>query len=216
MHTRPLIVAAYLHVLAFAMLGMGAISLIGYLLLEQPTRHSVVLLPDSALMSVLMGGLILAAARQAMAARNLLVALLVALTLYSLLHNLLAGGADSGQSWLSGFLRMRSGLALSMLLATLALYLSGGARLARRCACLIGGALMILAMLSQMADSWPTLGVLRLGFKYGSTHAANLFALCLGLSIILLSLRPHAEHGLLDPRTLTAGALGTLLACSSW
>jgi hypothetical protein len=75
---------------------------------------------------------------------------------------------------------------------------------------------MILAMLSQMADSWPTLGVLRLGFKYGSTHAANLFALCLGLSIILLSLRPHAEHGQLDPRTLTAGVLGTLLACSSW
>ncbi|WP_339459614.1 PAS domain S-box protein [Pseudomonas sp. EA_105y_Pfl2_R69] len=216
MHTRPLIVAAYLHVLAFAMLGMGAISLIGYLLLEQPTRHSVVLLPDSALMSVLMGGLILAAARQAMAARNLLVALLVALTLYSLLHNLLAGGADSGQSWLSGFLRMRSGLALSMLLATLALYLSGGARTARRCALLIGGALMILAMLSQMADSWPTLKVLRLGFKYDSTHVANLFALCLGLSIILLSLRPHAEHGLLDPRTLTAGVLGTLLACSSW
>lgn len=32
MHTRHLIVAAYLHVLAFAMLGMGAISLIGYLL----------------------------------------------------------------------------------------------------------------------------------------------------------------------------------------
>jgi hypothetical protein len=216
MHTRHLIVAAYLHVLAFAMLGMGAISLIGYLLLEQPTRHNVVLLPDSALMSVLMGGLILAATRQAMAARNLLAALLVALTLYSLLHNLLAGGEDIGQSWLSGFLRMRSGLAVSMLLATLALYLSAGARLARRCALLIGGALMIVAILSQLADSWPTLGIIRLGFKYGSTHVANLFALCLGLSIIMLSLRPRAEHGLLDPRTLTAGVIGTLLACSSW
>jgi PAS domain S-box-containing protein len=216
MHTRPLIVAAYLHVLAFAMLGMGAISLIGYLLLEQPTHHNVVLLPDSALMSVLMGGLILAVTRQALAARNLLAALLIVLTLYSLLHNLLAGGADIGQSWLSGFLRMRSGLALSMLLATLALYLSGGARLARRAACLVGGALMILAILSQLADSWPTLGIVRLGFKHGSTHVANLFALCLGLSIIVLSLRPRAEHGLLDPRTLTAGVIGTLLACCSW
>jgi PAS domain S-box-containing protein len=216
MHTRHLIVAAYLHVLAFAMLGMGAISLVGYLLLEHPTHHNVVLLPDSALMSVLMGGLILAATRQAMAARHLLTALLVVLCLYSLLHNLLAGGADIGQSWLSGFLRMRSGLALSMLLATLALYLSGAAGLARRAACLVGGALMILAVLSQLADSWPALGVIRLGFKYGSTHVANLFALCLGLSIILLSQRARAEHGLLDPRTLIAGALGTLLACSSW
>ena len=81
---------------------------------------------------------------------------------------------------------------------------------------LVGGALMVLAILSQLADSWPTLGIVRLGFKHGSTHVANLFALCLGLSIIALSLRPRAEHGLLDPRTLTAGVLGTLLACSSW
>ncbi|HUE93495.1 PAS domain S-box protein [Pseudomonas sp.] len=216
MHTRHLIVAAYLHVLAFAMLGLGAISLIGYLLLEQPTRHNVVLLPDSALMSVLMGGLILAATRQAMAARQLLAALLVALTLYSLLHNLLAGGENIGQSWLSGFLRMRSGLAVSMLLATLALYLSGGARLARRVACLAGGALMILAILSQLADSWPPLEMIRLGFKYDATHVANLFVLCLGLSIIMLSLHPRAEHDRLDPRTLSAGIFGTLLACSSW
>src|SRR3989338_7041757 len=169
MHTRHLIAAAYLHVLAFAMLGMGAISLIGYLLLDQPSRHSVVLLPDSALMSVLMGGLILAATRQATAARKLLAALLAALTLYSLLHNLL-----------------------------------------------IGGALMILAVLSHLADNWLQLGIIRLGFKYESTHVANLFALCLGLSIILLSLRPHGEQDRLDPRTLTAGVLGTLLACSSW
>lgn len=216
MHTRHLIAAAYLHVLAFAMLGMGAISLVGYVLLEQPTRHSVVLLPDSALMSVLMGGLILAATRQAIAALNLLAALLVALTLYSLLHNLLAGGADIDPSWLSGFLRMRSGLALSMLLATLALYLSGGARLARRCALLIGGALMVLAALSHLADTWPALDLIRLGFKYDSTHVANLFVLCLGLSIILLSLRTRAEHDLLDARTLSAGIFGTLLACCSW
>jgi PAS domain S-box-containing protein len=216
MHTRHLIAAAYLHVLAFAMLGMGAISLTGYLLLEQTTRHSVVLLPDSALMSVLMGGLILAATRQAIAARNLLAALLVALTLYSLLHNLLAGGADIEQSWLSGFLRMHSGLALSMLLATLALCLSSGARLASRCALLIGGALMALAVLSHLAENWPVFGVIRLGFKYDSTHVANLFVLCLGLSIILLSLRPRGEQDLLDPRTLSAGIFGTLLACSSW
>lgn len=216
MHPRHLIAAAYLHVLAFAMLGMGAISLIGYLLLEQPTRHSVVLLPDSALMSVLMGGLILAATRQATQARNLLATLLIALTLYSLLHNLLAGGADIDQSWLSGFLRMRSSLALSMLLATLALYLIGGARLARRCALLIGSALMVLAVLSHLADNWPGLGVFRLGFKYDSTHVANLFVLCLGLSIILLGLRQRGEHNLLDPRTLSAGIFGTVLACSSW
>lgn len=216
MHTRHLIVAAYLHVLAFAMLCMGAISLIGYLLLKQPTRHNVVLLPDSALMSVLMGGVILAAARQAIAARNLLAALLVALTLYSLLHNLLAGGADIDPSWFSGFLRMRNSLALSMLLATLAFYLSSGVRLARRFALLIGAALMLLAVLSHLSDSWPALGLIRLGFKYDSTHVANLFVLCIGLSIILLSLRPREEQDLLDPRTLSAGILGTLLACSSW
>lgn len=216
MRTRHLIVEAYLHVLAFAMLGMGAISLLGYLQLDHATRHNVILLPDSAVMSMLMGGLILAVTRQAMGALKLLAGLLIALCLYSLLHNQLAGGEEIGRSWLSGFLRMRSVLALIMLVATLAMCLSCGPPLAKRGAQLIGGLIMLLALLSQLADSWPALSTLSLGFKYGATHVANLFTLCLGLTIILLGLRPREERGLLDRRTLAAGLLATLLACSSW
>ncbi|HEX5843112.1 MAG TPA: PAS domain S-box protein [Pseudomonas sp.] len=215
MQTRHLIIAAYLHVLAFAMLGMGAISLLGYLQLAQPSLHNIVLLPDSAIMSMLMGGLILAATRRAMAAARLLTALLVALMLYSLLHNQLAGGADIGQSWLSGFTRMRSVLALCMLVASVGLYLSLTAR-GKGYAQLIGGLLVLLALLAQLADSWAPLQRLNLGFKYSATHVANLFTLCLGLATILLARRPHGEHGLLDRRTLLAGLVATLLACSSW
>ena len=216
MRTRHLIVEAYLHVLAFAMFGMGAISLLGYLQIDQPTRHNVILLPDSAIMAMLMGGLILAATRQAMGALKLLAGLLFALCLYSLLHNQLAGGEDMGRSWLSGFLRMRSLLASIMLLATLGLCLSGGPPLARRGAQLSGGLIMLLAVLAQLADSLPALPPLSLGFKYGVTQVANLFTLCLGLAIILLGVRPRAERGLLDRRTLAVGLLASLLACSSW
>lgn len=216
MRTRHLIVEAYLHVLAFAMLGMGAISLLGYLQLDQPTRHNVILLPDSAIMSMLMGGLILAVTRRATGALKLLAGLLLTLTLYSLLHNYLAGGEAIGRSWLSGFLRMRSVLALIMLVATLAMCLSCSSPPARRAAQLIGGLIMLLAMLSQLADSWPALSSVSVGFKYGATHVANLFTLCLGLTIILLGGRPAEERGLLDRRTLAAGLVATLLTCSSW
>lgn len=216
MNTRHLVVEAYLHVLAFAMLGLGAISLGGYLLLDQVDPHSVVLLPDSALMSMLMGGLILAATRQAINVLKLLASLLCALALYSLLHNQLAGGAEVGQSLISGFMRMRSPLALTMLIATLALCLLFGPPLAKRCALLIGLGISLLALLAHLAESLPGFDFIRLGFKYSANHVAHLFVLCLGLAIVLLALRPPAERGLLDRRTLAAGILGTLLACSSW
>lgn len=56
MQTRHLIAEAYLHVLAFALIGIGVTSLLGFSTIEHPTAHKVVLLPDSALMAALMGG----------------------------------------------------------------------------------------------------------------------------------------------------------------
>lgn len=216
MNTRHLIVEAYVHVLALAMLSMGAISFLGYLLLDQVDAHSVVLLPDGALMAMLMGGLLLAASRQAISALKLLASLLCALTLYSLLHNQLAGGAQVGQSLLSGFMRMRSPLALTILAATLALCLLLGPALAKRGALLLGLAIALLALAAHLVESLPAFDLIRLGFKYSANHVAHLFVFCLGLAIVLLALRPPTARSLLDRRTLAAGILGSLLACSSW
>lgn len=41
MKTRYLIAEAYLHILAFALLGLGLVSLLGFLTVDQPSRHSV-------------------------------------------------------------------------------------------------------------------------------------------------------------------------------
>jgi len=162
MKTRYLIAEAYLHVLAFALIGMGVAGLLGFSTIEQPTPHKVVLLPDSALMAVLMGSLLLAATRQATQLLALFSALLGGVALYTLAHNQLAGGADNGQSWLSGFLRMRSGLALILLVAIPTICLCLGSTLSRRAARLIGMVGIMFAVWlqsSESLDNWPASGL---------------------------------------------------------
>jgi PAS domain S-box-containing protein len=216
MKTRYLIAEAYLHVLAFALIGIGVAGLLGFSTIEQPTPHKVVLLPDSALMAVLMGGLLLAATHQATRLLGLFATLLGGVVLYTLAHNQLAGGADNGQSWLSGFLRMRSGLALILLVAIPAICLCLGSTLSRRAARLSGIAGIMFAVWLQSSESLDTWPALRLGFKYSSSHLANLFILTLSIAILLLSRLPAEERGQLDRITLAAGMLGALLTSSAW
>jgi PAS domain S-box-containing protein len=216
MKTRYLIAEAYLHVLAFALLGLGLVSLLGFLALDQPSRHSVVLLPDSALLALLAGALLLAATRRAWRSLLLCAVLLAGLTLYTLAHNHLAGGSDQGQSLVSGFLRMRSGLALILLAIAAAICLGLGPKPARRLAQLIGLTVMLLALLAQLAGQQPSPGLLNLGFKYSSTHVANLFTLLLGLAAVLHSWLPIAQRGQLDRLSQAAGLFGVLLTCAGW
>ncbi|MFI8743826.1 PAS domain S-box protein [Pseudomonas sp. NPDC077186] len=216
MKTRYLIAEAYLHVLAFALLGLGLVSLLGFLAVDQPSRHSVVLLPDSALLALLAGALLLAAIRRAWRSLLLCAALLAGLTLYTLVHNHLAGGSDQGPSLVSGFLRMRSGLALILLAIAAAICLGLGPKPARLLAQLIGVAVMLLALLAQLAGQQPSPGLLNLGFKYSSTHVANLFTLLLGLAAVLHSWLPIGQRGQLDRLSQAAGLFGVLLTCAGW
>ncbi len=216
MKTRYLIAEAYLHVLAFALLCLGLVSLLGFLVVDQPSRHSVVLLPDSALLALLAGALLLAATRRAWRSLLLCLALLAGLTLYTVVHNHLAGGSDQGLSLVSGFLRMRSGLALVLLATAAAICLGLGPKPARRLAQLIGVMVMLLALLAQLARQQPTPGLLDLGFKYSSTHVANLFTLLLGLAAVLHSWLPIGQRGQLDRLSQAAGLFGVLLTCAGW
>lgn len=216
MSTRQLIIEAYLHVLAFALLAMGLISLVGYLGLDEPTVHTVVLLPDSAIMSALLGGLLLCAVRRAWRPLWLFVALLVGCTLYTLVHNHLEGGSDGGRSLLTGFMRMRSALVATLLVSAIAICLCLGPRPARRVARVIGVAIMLLAVAAHFSWELPATGMLRLGFKFSSTHIANLFTLLLGGAIILLSLQDARPDARVWRLPLLAGALGATLTCGGW
>jgi len=216
MKTRYLIAEAYLHMLAFALLGLGLVSLLGFLAVDQPSRHSVVLLPDSGLLALLAGALLLAAIRRAWRSLLLCTMLLAGLTLYTVAHNHLAGGSDQGSSLVSGFLRMRSGLALVLLAIAIAICLGFGPKPARRLAQLIGVTVMLLALLAQLAGQQPSPGLLDLGFKYSSTHVANLFTLLLGLAAVLHSWLPSGQRGQLDHMSQAAGLFGVLLTCAGW
>jgi hypothetical protein len=216
MKTRHLIAEAYLNVLAFALVSMGLVSLIGFFLVDEPSRHSVVLLPDSALLSLFTGVLLLAATRRAWRSLLLSATLLTALTVYTLIHNYLAGGSDQGQSLVSGFLRVRSSLALILLAVAAAIFLGLGPKPARWLAQLIGAAVMLLALAAQLTGQQPTPSLLNLGFKYSSSHIANLFTLLMGLAAVVHSRLPIQQRPQLDRMSQRAGLSGVLLTCLGW
>jgi len=216
MSIRQLVIEAYLYVLAFALLAMGFISFAGYLGLENPTVHTVVLLPDSAIVSMLLGGLLLSAVRRVMRPFSLFAALIAGCTLYTLIHNQMVGSSDVGRSLLTGFIRMRSGLAAAILISVIAIFLSLGSTRAKRIAQVLGLVTSLLALAAYFSWKIPSLGPLSLGFKFSSTHIANLFTFLLGIAIILLSLQvPHPDERI-KRMPLMAGALGVLLTCGGW
>lgn len=216
MKTRHVIIQAYLHTLAFALLIMGSINLIGYLNMSQPTRFSVVVLPDSALAALFIGLTLLAISRGWRRLSWLSAGLLLSLTLYSLGHNLLAGDANQGLSWVSGFLRMRSGLALVLGLLVLALLASDQGRPGRLFSRMLGLVCAALAIGLQLANYWPSLAIATLGFKSESNSIAHLLILLLGGAAVLLTLQPDKRETLPDRRNLLIGLLGTLLTCLGW
>lgn len=216
MSARQLALQAYLHVVAFALLAMGGIGLAGYLQLAHPSRHAVVLLPDSTLAVLLLGLCLLATLRGWRRLGLAAAGLLLALCGYSLAHNLWAGGADQGVSLLSGFLRMRSALALVLMLLALALLGSRRGPLGRGFGRAVGLGVLAFGLLEQLAQRLPALEAIRLGFKPETASIASLFALTLGAAVLLLPRRQAESEQPLDTPSLGAGALAVLLSCLAW
>lgn len=216
MKTRDLIIESYLLITVFALFCLGIFSLFDYAGSQSVSAQSVVLLPDSALCAVLMSGFLLSVIRQSRALVILFVLPLMALCLYSLLHNYWAGGAEIGHSWVSGFLRMRSELAFTGMAVILAALMSSGGGLARRMAQAIGGGIVLLAIVSQQADFHPALGIFKLGFKHASSNIANLFAMTLGITVICLTLLSKESKNTLSRPALAVGFIGVFLACTGW
>lgn len=138
-HNRDLGYQAYLHCLAFALIALGLISLGAFLANASPARHELVLLPDSALITLFAGIALLGATRSLHRISLLAGLALIALAGYSLGHNVLAGGSDQGRSLVSGYFRIRSELAIVACLFGLAMLLAvtrqGGDGSARSAAC---------------------------------------------------------------------------------
>ncbi|MGH8420008.1 MAG: PAS domain S-box protein [Pseudomonas sp.] len=216
MNVRLFVVQSYLYVLAFALLSIGGLGLVGFLGKVDPTAHSPVLLVDSAILWALMGGLILAIVLSNPGVRNAIVVLIVLLATFSLLSDYWGDGPDEGNSIVSGLLRVRSSLALSSLMLTLGLCLSSGNARAKRLASLIGYAVIASALYLQFSDTHPGTALLNPGFRYSSMLVANLFTLFLGIALVQLGHQTSAQLFCSARWPATAGLLGTILTCCAW
>ncbi|WP_271408336.1 EAL domain-containing protein [Pseudomonas sp. Q1-7] len=215
-HIRDLAYQAYLHCLALTLIALGGMGLIAFLIQDQPARHELVLLPDSALLS-LVAGVALFGATHGMRRLALLTGLLlIVLSGYSLSHNVLAGGSDQGHSLLSGHWRVQSEKAIVGCLFGLAMLLAvtrhGGRWLSQLC----GITLLGLALASQLALLGPFQSLPRFAFRPEAGPVANLFIALLGIAVLLLCALPGGPRRLLDRRTLLTGLLGTLATCGGW
>lgn len=213
---RYLIHQAYLHTLALALLAIGGVSLLDYLLRPQPSPQQMLLLPDFALLALGLGATLLAAILRRRRACLLAGATVVLLAGYTLLHNLLAGGAEPGHSLLSGGPRLRNLPALLLAMLALALAGSQGSRPLHRLGDLAGAIAIGFGLLGLLGD-WPELVQHVPGLAFRVSPLTCVCLILLGLAVPLLN-RLH-ERALLPPfdrRTLLAGVCGVLLSTASW
>ncbi|WP_158268888.1 PAS domain S-box protein [Pseudomonas mangrovi] len=217
MKSRHIIFQAYLHTLSFALMVMGASVVLAYLGTANPSVHTLLVLPDGALLAVLSGLLLLSAARDA---RGLLwgsAALLAALCVYTLGHNLIAGGADQGVSLISNFLRVRSTMAGAFLLLLVGLLLARSQHTAAQVAArLIGSLLILLAVVSQSLSWLLPAEAFRVGFKPDTNAVASLLLVLTGVGVMLVGQLPPQPKRLLDRVSLTIGLVAVLLTMLAW
>ncbi len=215
-HNRNIGYQAYLHCLAFALMGLGGISLGAFLAEASPARYELVLVPDSALITLLAGAAVLSATRGLRRLSLLAGLALIVLAGYSLGHNVLAGGSDHGRSLVSGYWRVRNELAIVACLFGLAMLLAvtrqGGRWLSQLC----GITLIGLALASQVSLLDPSHELPRFAFRPESGHIANLFIALLGAGVLMLCALPEEQRRQLDRRAMITGLLGALATCIGW
>ncbi|HYQ37789.1 MAG TPA: ATP-binding protein, partial [Pseudomonas sp.] len=135
---------------------------------------------------------------------------------YTLLHNLLAGGADAGHALLSGGPRVHNLPALLLALLALALAGSQGSRPRQRLGDLAGAIAIAFGGLGLLG-AWPELARHLPGLARGVSALTCLCLILLGLAVPLLNrLQARTLLPPFDRRTLLAGVCAVLLSTASW
>ncbi|MEX6502743.1 PAS domain S-box protein [Pseudomonas zhanjiangensis] len=207
---------AYLHILAFALQALGAISLIGYLQLEQPSRHTLILLPDSAVAAILLGLCLLANTKGWRRFNLACTGAVVLLCGSSLALNLSTADLPESRAALGTLAPMRSALALGSILLAVAMQLRRHRRLGKGLCQALGVLMLSVGLPAQLAGDWLPLAAMQLAFKPENTVIACLFTLSLGAALLILPRQPEHAEPLFDSPSLVAGALGSLLTALIW
>jgi hypothetical protein len=212
--TRVILIQAYVFMLGCGLVMLGIFSGVDFFLQTDPGLTSVLLLPDTALLSILFGATLLGSLSRSAWWRLLPASGVAALCVYTLLHSWLAGGEGQGVSAISGFLRMRDSLAVIMLLPALALMATNrpGKWAARTVA-----AVMLLVALLQFASM---LGEAVIPFSAGFRFSTNLLAILMigmiGLAVLGQSLLQPGALFFLSRLSLAVGIAAAFAAGLTW
>lgn len=214
MITRVVLIQAYVFMLGCGLVMLGLFAGTDFFLQAEPSLASVLLLPDSALLSIFLGTMMLGSLNRSVWWRLLPALGVCALCFYSLLHSWLAGGENQSVSAISGFLRMRDSLAVIMLLPALALMLRGRPG---RWAVRLVAAIMLLVALLQFAGM---LGLAAIPFWAGFKFSANLMAVLMigmiGLAMLGQSLLIPGTSFALSRLSLALGLAAAFAAGLTW
>ncbi len=216
MSIRFLIIEAYLHVLAFALIITGLIGLIGYLDVQHLTFHSLVLPLDSSLLLLLLGGLLLSAVYRARKLLKVLIFLLIITVIYSTIRNWLVGEPETNLSFISEFIRVRTALIITSLISSLAFSWSLESHLTKRRAYFTGAGIILLSSTSLLSDLFWAPEATSLRYDFSSIYVVDFLSILLSISIILLVPRSHQKLSSPGRIPVLAGLLGVILTSITW
>lgn len=214
MITRVILIQTFLFMLGCGLVMLGLFAGVDFLMQREPSLASVMLLPDSALLAALLGVMLLGCLSRSTWLRVLPALGVATLCLYSLLHSWLAGGEDQGVSILSGFLRMRDGLATVMLLPALALLARG--KPGRWAARLTAAVMLLVCLVQVVAIQGLTIIPFWMGFKFSVNLMGVLMTGLIGLGMLGQSFLPPFTSLSLSRLGLALGIASALAAGVTW
>ena len=214
MITRVILIQTYVFMLGCGLVMLGIFSGVDFFLQTDPGLASVLLLPDSALLSILLGAMLLGSLSRSVWWRLLPASGVAALCVYSLLHSWLAGGEDQGVSAISGFLRMRDSLALIMLLPALAQMATN--RPGRWAARAVAAVMLLVALFQFAGMLGQAVMPVWAGFKFSTNLMAMLMIGMIGLAVLGQSLLQPGASFFLSRLSLAVGIAAAFAAGLTW
>lgn len=210
-NTRDLVLETLLLMVAAALLFMGLAGLIFGIGAQYPL-FAVTLVPDAAVATLLLGIGLLAALQHWLWLRRLSACLLMAMLVYTLVHNQWAGGEEG--SWLTGQLRITSIAAVMLLAVALCLFI-GFATFRRRCIWLVAGLVLWLFAGFIITRLWSGVEAARPFFS-SSPVAVVVFAVLLGSALVAIGGRKQQEC--LNPGrwAIIAALIGVAISSLAW
>lgn len=210
-NTRNLALETLLLMVAAALLFMGVAGLV-FGIGAQYSLFAVTLVPDAALITLLLGVGLLAALHYWRRLQRFCACLLMVMLMYTIVHNQWAGGQEG--SWLTGHRRITSIAAVMLMAVALCLYM-GFSTPRRRWSWLATGIVLWLFAALVIARLWSGIEVNNPLFS-SSPVAVLVFAVLLGSALIAIGVRRQSPRLNLERWAVIAALSGVAVSSLVW